>query len=145
MALRNISTTAEFQALLKSHQYVVADFWASWCGPCKAIAPLFQTLSSASAVPDKLAFAKIDIDELNELAQEYGVSSIPTFVVFEGGKVMDQMKGAVPAKLNELVKTANAKATATPTFAADSATSAPASAPTSEDPTKSAAKGPADL
>ncbi|KKA30278.1 hypothetical protein TD95_003871 [Thielaviopsis punctulata] len=111
MSVRVITSAADFKALLSAHKIVVADFWATWCAPCKAVAPLFQSLATAN-IHDKLAFAKIDIDDVGELAQEYGVSSIPTFVLFEDGKPAGEIKGAAPAKLNELVKDALAKAQA---------------------------------
>lgn len=77
---------AEFDALLKSTTNVVVDFYADWCPPCRAIAPVFSKLADKYAIPGHLAFAKINVDHVNDVAGRYGVSAMPTFVFFENGK-----------------------------------------------------------
>lgn len=84
--VRHIATPAEFAALLGSTTYVVADFHADWCGPCKAIAPVFAQLATAFAVPGQLAFAKVDVDQNQAVARQYRVSAMPTFLFFKNSK-----------------------------------------------------------
>jgi thioredoxin 1 len=71
---------------------VLVDFWAEWCGPCKAIAPVLEQLSAELA--GKLKIVKVNVDEAPDLAQQFGIRSIPTLFVFKGGKVVDQAMGA---------------------------------------------------
>jgi thioredoxin 1 len=79
---------------------VVIDFSATWCGPCKMIAPLFQQLSEA--IPG-VVFIKIDVDENPDTAAKYNVSAMPTFVFLKSGEVIDRLMGANPARLQELI------------------------------------------
>lgn len=72
---------------------VLVDFWATWCGPCRMIAPVLEEV--AKERPD-VTVCKVDVDEERELALEYGVSSIPTLLVFRDGKVVNQSIGAMP-------------------------------------------------
>ncbi len=72
---------------------VLVDFWAEWCGPCKAIAPALEELNKEFA--GKLKIVKVNVDESPELAQEFGIRSIPTLLVIKGGKVEGQMVGAM--------------------------------------------------
>ena len=72
---------------------VLVDFWATWCGPCRMIAPVLEEV--AKECPD-VTVCKVDVDEERELALEYGVSSIPTLLVFRDGKVVNQSIGAMP-------------------------------------------------
>jgi thioredoxin 1 len=88
-------TSATFKAAVAaSGQPVLVDFWASWCGPCKAIAPILEEL--AVEWDGKLTIAKVNSDEEQALAAEYGVRSIPTLLLFKGGKVADQIVGFTP-------------------------------------------------
>ena len=88
------------QEVLKSDVPVLVDFWAVWCGPCKAIAPTVEEL--AKQYKGKVKVAKMDVDEHQNVPQQYGIRSIPTLLLFKGGRVVDTIVGAVPkAKLEE--------------------------------------------
>ncbi|KAK3213529.1 hypothetical protein GRF29_28g182985 [Pseudopithomyces chartarum] len=89
-----ISAPLHFRTLLNGHTYLVADFFATWCPPCKAVAPVYEQLSAANSVPGKVAFVKINIDEQRELAAQFQISSVPTFILFKDGKPIEEIKGA---------------------------------------------------
>lgn len=87
--VRNIASADEFSSLLSANKFVIADFYADWCGPCRTIAPTFAHLAASlpTEVAAKMAFAKIDVDKLPDIAQQYGVTAMPTFMFFRDGKV----------------------------------------------------------
>ncbi len=89
--------------VLKSDVPVLVDFWAVWCGPCKAIAPTVEEL--AKQYKGKVKVAKMDVDEHQQVPQQYGIRSIPTLLLFKGGRVVDTIVGAVPrSKLEDSIK-----------------------------------------
>ncbi len=83
-----------FQSTIDGDKPVLVDFWATWCGPCRMVAPVLSEL--ADEVSDKVQIAKLDVDANQEIAMKYGVSSIPSFLLFQGGEVKDRMMGAMP-------------------------------------------------
>jgi thioredoxin 1 len=91
-----LSETNFDQEVLKATLPVLVDFWAVWCGPCKMIAPIVDELSVE--YDGKLKIAKVDVDNHQQIAMQYGIRSIPTLLIFKDGKVVEQIVGAAPKK-----------------------------------------------
>ena len=82
------------QEVLKSDTPVLVDFWATWCGPCRMVAPVLDQL--ADEMDGKVRVAKLDVDSNQSIAYKFQVSSIPTFILFKNGQMADRMMGAMP-------------------------------------------------
>ncbi len=96
-----ISDSEFKQQVLESAEPVLVDFWATWCAPCRAIAPVVEEL--AARHKGKLKVAKVNIDDNQDTPQQYGIRSIPTLLVFKNGQVVDQIVGANKAKIEAAV------------------------------------------
>jgi len=93
-------TKDNFQEIVKNNKIVVVDFWAPWCGPCRMIAPIIEELSED--YKDKgVVVGKINTDEEQELAMQFGIRSIPTVLFIKDGEVVDAMIGAAPKAMYE--------------------------------------------
>ncbi|KAI0883965.1 thioredoxin [Annulohypoxylon maeteangense] len=102
----NISSSNEWQRILGSSTIVVTDFYADWCGPCKMIAPTFESLATKYTKPGKITFCKVNVDNQQAIAQSHGVRAMPTFLIFKNGAVIETIQGANPPGLTSAVEKA---------------------------------------
>ncbi|MCB1196986.1 MAG: thioredoxin [Bdellovibrionota bacterium] len=103
--INNVSDANFENDVLGSDKPVLVDFWAQWCGPCKAIAPVLEDL--AVTYKDKISVAKVDVDANPATPQKFGIKGIPTLILFKNGQVVDQIVGNVPKdKIEQLIQKA---------------------------------------
>ena len=91
--VEQISSAAEFDAVLSANKSVFVDFFATWCGPCKMVGPVVEKISETET---DVKFVKVDVDEVGELAQRYGIMSIPALMVFKDGEKAGEIVGFAP-------------------------------------------------
>lgn len=92
-----------YDEIMNKHEYVVLDFWASWCGPCKMMDPVIEDL--AEKYQDEVIFGKVNAENNSKTVSRFGVQAIPTFIFFINGEVVDQARGAIPKKdMDEKIK-----------------------------------------
>ncbi|CAG77665.1 YALI0F01496p [Yarrowia lipolytica CLIB122] len=101
MAVTQITSVSDFQNAIKSDKLTVIDFYATWCGPCKMIAPTFDKFSETFT---DAQFYRCDVDEASAVAQEVGVTAMPTFAFYKNGEKITTVMGANPSALNAAIK-----------------------------------------
>ena len=100
--MKIISNVKEFEDVLANNGKVLVDFYADWCGPCKMLAPVLEDVSKEHA---DIAFVKVNVDQVQELAAKFNVMSIPTQIAFANGKAVKQTMGFIPkAELNKFLE-----------------------------------------
>ena len=87
-------TKDTFEKTVVDNEIVLVDFWAEWCGPCRMVAPLLDEI--ADEMDGKVRIAKLNVDENQQIAYQFQVQSIPTFILFKNGQMADRMMGAMP-------------------------------------------------
>ncbi|MDK2563609.1 thioredoxin [Romboutsia sedimentorum] len=92
--MAQILNSDNFTKEIEKNEVTVVDFFATWCGPCKMLAPVFEELGNE--MKEKANFFKVNIDKSLEIAQQYGINTVPTMLVFKNGKVVDKLVGFVP-------------------------------------------------
>ncbi|CBQ73672.1 probable TRX2-thioredoxin II [Sporisorium reilianum SRZ2] len=102
MVVKSIESYEEFQTLINGDKPIVIDFWATWCGPCRVIGPIFEKISDTPA-GEKIGFFKVDVDTQEKIAQEVGIQAMPTFVFFNKGQPVKKVVGANPGALQEAI------------------------------------------
>jgi thioredoxin 1 len=101
MAIPSVTKDTFASLVLASEHPVLVDFWASWCGPCRAVGPIVEEL--ATDYEGQLDVFKLNVDEEGALAQQYGVQSIPTLILFSGGEIKDRLIGLRPKEEFQLI------------------------------------------
>ncbi|CUF59710.1 thioredoxin-like protein, putative [Bodo saltans] len=101
MSIRAIVSLAEFSSIIRQPKLTVVDFHAVWCGPCKAIAPHLQRMADEKK---NSTFLKVDVDQAQEIAAEYRIRAMPTFLLFKNGQKVDSLEGADIQTLQRLVQ-----------------------------------------
>jgi len=101
MSVTNIPSKKEFVSAIGDNSLVVLDCFATWCGPCRVISPVLETFSQTYT---EAKFFKIDVDEVPDVAAELGIRAMPTFILFEGGKKVNEVVGANPKAIEAAIK-----------------------------------------
>ncbi|HOX41289.1 MAG TPA: thioredoxin [bacterium] len=96
MALHHITSKEEFDKLVAGGKPVLVDFYAEWCGPCQVMGPMIEEMAENFEHADKVEIAKLDVDKVPDVSETYGVMSIPTFIIFDGGKPAETLVGSQP-------------------------------------------------
>ena len=94
VSIVELSDSSFESEVINSEKPVLVDFWAPWCGPCRALAPVIEEISTDFV--DKLKVGKVNVDDNPEISMKFGIRSIPTLMVFKDGEVLEQIIGAVP-------------------------------------------------
>lgn len=107
MVVHEIKSHDEFKQAINGDKPIVIDAWATWCGPCKLIKPVFAKISDTPAA-EKMGFYSVDVDDQEQIAQELGIRAMPTFLFYKDGKQIETVVGADPSKLQVSASTLEA-------------------------------------
>lgn len=100
MSVVSVTELSEFEGLLRTAPFVFVDFYADWCGPCRMVAPLVETLAKGNPA---VKFVKVNVDHAQELTRRYGISAMPTFLAFANGNKIGEVMGADKGGIERLV------------------------------------------